>query len=133
MIPNTDDLTELEEVVLPSYTYGIDLVNKRINGFVDESQAMLQAVNKMLDTERYAFSIYSGQYGGEFERLIGKDMDFVISDLQRVVEDCLFADDRVQSINDFTINQTERDTLEASFVVVTDFGELSITREVTLV
>jgi len=58
----------------PTLTFKIE--NGRIRGKVDEKQAMAQAVNKILETERLIYPIYSDQYGNDLNDLIGKDMGY---------------------------------------------------------
>ena len=61
----------------PSKTYRLDRTAGRIIGSVDGLDAVIQAYEKMFDTERFAWVIYTADYGVEFENLIGHDMDFV--------------------------------------------------------
>ena len=77
------DIRNIEEVVLPSYTYQVK--NGRIHGYIDGLEAMRQAVEKILLTERFEWVIYSSNYGVELERLIGKPYDFVKADLERTI------------------------------------------------
>ena len=68
------DIRNIEEVVLPSYTYQVK--NGRIHGYIDGLEAMRQAVEKILLTERFEWVIYSSNYGVELERLIGKPVSY---------------------------------------------------------
>ena len=54
----------------PSKTYRI--VGDRIEGFCDGKQAVMQAIDLMLNTERWRHLIYSGDYGVELEELLGQ-------------------------------------------------------------
>ena len=54
------DIRNIEEVVLPSYTYQVK--NGRIHGYIDGLEAMRQAVEKILLTERFEWVIYSSNY-----------------------------------------------------------------------
>lgn len=132
MIPEQGtSIGSIEQVSMPSLTYRIDPVSKRIVGMVDERDALLQAVDKILNTERYAYVIYSSQYGAELERLVGKPMDFVMADLPRVIEAALLTDDRIQGIKDYTAEISGSDLI-ATFTVVSFDGELIYTTEVML-
>lgn len=65
MIPLTAVIQEGEKI--PSYTYKLD--DTRVRGYVDGSEAVKQAVYKILMTERYKYIIYGFNYGVELDRL----------------------------------------------------------------
>jgi len=126
------DLTNLEIENQPSRTYKLDFERKRIGGMIDNEQAIMQMVMKILSTERYAYVIYSSQYGVELDRLIGQDYDFIVSDLERTITEALTADDRVIDITDFQINKIGIDKMEVSFTVNTFDGSVDIETEVAI-
>lgn len=127
MLPESNvNLTELELNVQASKTYKLDLDKKRINGYVDDEDAIMQAVMKILNTERYAYVIYSSEYGVELERLIGADFDFVMSDLKRTITEAILADDRMISITDFSAEKSGLNSLQTSFVVNSIFGSRKV-------
>lgn len=117
---------ELTNETMPSYTYKLDLVNKRIYGHIDELQAIKQAIFKILNTERYLNVIYSANYGVELERFIGKNIDFIKSDLQRTLEEALKADDRINGISDFEILEFCGDKLLVRYTVNTILGDINL-------
>lgn len=134
MIPEQEiDLTNLEIENQPSRTYKLDFERKRIGGMIDNEQAIMQLVMKILYTERYAYVIYSSQYGVELDRLIGQEYDFIISDLERTITEALLADDRILSITDFTTEQTAIDRMTASFMINSVIGATNISTEVQIV
>ena len=134
MIPEPQvDLTNLEVVSQPSLTYKLDFERKRISGKIDNEEAIKQLVMKILYTERYAYVIYSSQYGVELDRLIGKDYDFIVSDLERTITEALLADDRILSITDFVAEQTAIDRMTATFTVNSIVGSVNINTEVIIV
>lgn len=133
MIPEqVIDLTNLEIENQPSRTYKLDFERKRIGGMIDNGQAIMQMVMKILYTERYAYVIYSSQYGVELDRMIGQDYDFIISDLERTITEALTADDRVIDITDFQTNKIGIDKMEVSFTVNTFDGSVDIETEVNI-
>lgn len=133
MIPEqTIDLTNLEIKNQPSRTYKLDLERKRTGGMIDNEQAIIQMVMKILSTERHAYVIYSSQYGVELDRLIGQDYDFTVSDLERTITEALTTDDRVIDITDFQINKIGIDKMEVSFTVNTFDGSVDIETEVAI-
>lgn len=133
MIPEqVIDLTNLEIENQPSRTYKLDFERKRIGGMIDNEQAIMQMVMKILYTERYAYVIYSSQYGVELDRMIGQDYDFIVSDLERTITEALTADDRVIDITDFQTNKIGIDKMEVSFTVNTFDGSVDIETEVAI-
>ena len=134
MIPEQQvDLTNLEVISQPSLTYKLDFERKRITGKIDDEEAIMQLVMKILYTERYAYVIYSSQYGVELDRLIGKDYDFIVSDLERTITEALLADDRILGITDFVAEQTAIDRMAVSFRVNSVVGATNISTEVQIV
>ena len=134
MIPEQQvDLTNLEVVSQPSLTYKLDFERKRISGKIDNEEAIMQMVMKILYTERYAYVIYSSQYGVELDRLIGQEYDFIVSDLERTITEALLADDRIISITDFVTEQVGIDRMTASFTVNSVIGSTNISTEVKIV
>lgn len=117
-------------VTTPTKTYKI--INGRIAGYTDGLDAMRQAIDKLLNTERFAYLIYSENYGVELEDLIGEQMDLVKSEIERVVTEAIETDDRVISVDNFLIINETIDALTISFDVATVFGNISIEREVAV-
>ena len=123
-----DILQDIDLELLPSKTYR--LVGNRILGTVDGPEAIKQAVDKILRTERYVYLIYNGDYGVELERFIGENFDFIKADLERTIEDALTADDRISGISDFEMEQTATNALGCKFTVNTIEGSYNQQQEV---
>lgn len=133
MIPTiNEDIIELETYDYPTRTYKLDLENKRIMGFIDDEEALSQAIRKVLYTERYDYVIYSHDYGVEFQQLIGKDLEYVKSDLLRIVEEAILVDNRMERIDDFKVEAIDINTLDLSFTVVSNQGKSEFSMEVTV-
>ena len=67
-LPTTGDDLDLISFVVetqPSYTHKLDTDSNRVRGMTDDQDAVLQAVYLILNVERYAFPIYSRNYGSE--------------------------------------------------------------------
>ena len=120
---------EIEQTTAPSLTYLVD--GNRILGQVDGLNAMVQAVQKVLNTELWSYVIYGDDYGVELDRLIGKEFDFVKSDLERTITSCLEVDDRFISLENFEIIEKGNDSLLVSFNVISTEGDFFITQEVS--
>lgn len=133
MIPNNDNYDEeldeefesdfiLEEE--PSLTYAMQVSDdiekdSTFLGTVDDEDAIKQAILKILNTERYDFEIYSWDYGIELQDLIGKQMTYVLSEIQQRVTDAVTADDRIDRIEDFSAVVIGKRNLYISFTAIT--------------
>lgn len=127
MIPENDDLVpDFEVVTQPSYTYKLDMQKARVKGFVDDKDAMPQAIYKILTTERYKHVIYSWDYGVELSDLFGQPIPYVYAELERRVTEALEQDDRIESVSDFQFDNVDR-SVAMSFTANTIFGAVEIT------
>lgn len=124
-----EELAELlaeadEDSVQPSKTYKIDFENGRLGGFIDDNEALKQAVHKALITARERFLIYTDEYGCELQDLIGSSVTkaFMQTEIPRVVEEALIYDDRISSIGEMTVT-SEGDAVYISFSLVGANGE----------
>ncbi len=134
MIPEQNaNLTILEEQIQSSRTYRLDLVRKRVTSMIDGRDAIIQAVRKILYTERYAYVIYGSQYGVELNRLIGQEYDFIVSDIKRTLTEALLMDNRIISLENFEMEKTGLDTMEVNFLVNSIEGEINFSTEVKIV
>ena len=125
MIPSTSTILtdEVEVITQPSKTYKMR-TNNVINGHCDGNEAMIQAVYKILNTERYDYIIYSWDYGIELCDLFGKPVDFVCLELQRRISEALLQDDRITSVTDFEFDTKRKRTVTANFTVHTIYGDV---------
>lgn len=114
----------------PSRTYRLDFDTGRVGGFVDELEAMRQAILKILQTERFSHLIYSWNYGIELNAILGKSFPVFSSEIRRVLREALLEDRRITGISDIVVSQTGRRTASVSFTAATVFGEVPIETEV---
>ena len=132
MIPETNDhkvLQELDFETDPSFTYHMLPEDQRIIGTTDGQEAMLQAIWKVLNTERYEYPIYSWNYGIELKDLYGKNMTYICPELERRIREALSADDRITSLDSFSFPYPERNAIYVQFVAHTIFGDAEIGKE----
>lgn len=106
----------------PGLTYYINKSTGHISSMVDGANSLTQAIYKALDTERYGYLIYGWTYGFDVEPFIGQDIDYVQTNLQLYIEDCLLQDDRIISIQNVTVTQTDIDSCLAKFDVESTEG-----------
>ena len=126
MIPSTNSIlsTELKVEKQGSKNYKMHIEHNKISGICDKLEAMHQVIYKILNTERYQHIIYSWNYGIELLDLYGEPRSFVCSEVQRRIIEALIQDDRINSVDNFEFDLTERKTIKVTFTVHTTFGEL---------
>ncbi len=117
---------------MPSKSYRMLIAEERVAGEIDGLEAVAQACYKALNTERYAYVIYSWNYGVELQDLFGKPLPYVYSELPRRIKECLLQDDRIESVTDFELSATGGDVL-CRFKVHTVFGEFEMEKGVTII
>ena len=133
MIPSVDILmTEITEVNAATKTYKINHMSKnefetkpdRISGYIDDLEAVKQAIYLILSTERYAHGIYSWDYGIELIDLFGKPAPYVMSELERRITEALVQDDRIIDVKDFEFEQNGK-MIHVTFSVISNVGNIS--------
>lgn len=126
MIPSTNNILsyDLEMETEPSVNYKMNIKQDIINRTVDELEAMKQVIYKILNTERYQYIIYSWNYGIELMDLFGMPVIYVIPELERRITEALIQDERIESVDDFEFDSSEKRTVKASFTVHTIFGDV---------
>lgn len=136
MIPetlNSDNLIDIEEFESPpSLTYRLDFKNRRIIGKVDDKEAVMQFIKKVLDTSKYAYTSYDWYYGNEILSLVGLPYDYIVAELPRIIDEALLVDDRILSIQNWSFNKTSVDSMHVLFLVRTIFGTLNYEMEVAI-
>lgn len=116
---------------VPWATHKLDIEGQRVAGMTDKREALRQAVYLILNVERYAYPIYSRNYGSELVDLIGQPMDYAMSEMKRRITDALMQDDRITGVDDWTF-ETGRKSVLVRFTVYTIYGELEATKEVEI-
>lgn len=115
----------------PSLSWYINKETNRIEGTVDGQAAVRQAVEIILNVERFRWQIYRPYSGMEWEGLIGQDPGYVGAELQRRLVDALTIDDRVTGISNYEYT-VDGNSLHATFTVNTVYGSFDESQEVTL-
>lgn len=114
------DLEINKEVMQPTKTYKIK--DNRILGFIDNIEALKQAISLILNTERYEYLIYSWNYGSEINGVIGKDKDIAESEFKRRIKEALLQDDRIRNVDNF-IFRYEEDSVLVEFTIFSIYGD----------
>lgn len=122
-LPESADygIHQAEAAEYPSSTYAVK--DGLICGVTDGIEAIRQAIDVILRTERYQYQIYTSNFGAELSGLAGKAPEYVMSTLKRRVTEALLMDRRIIAVEDFAFRQAD-ETLECRFDVKTVFGSI---------
>jgi Protein of unknown function (DUF2634) len=133
MIPvvNEDLVSDFEIEQEPSKTYKLHLEKGRISGYIDNLEAVKQAVYVNLNIERYEYLIYSWNIGVEFNDLYGQPLTFVLPEIKRRITEALTQDDRIQAVDAFSF-ETKKGKVHATFTVHSIFGNFESDRVVNI-
>lgn len=115
----------------PSLTWIADPVTHRLRGRGDNYEAVRQAVEVIVNVERFHWQIYSPNFGTDFTGLLGNEPGFVASELQRRLNDAFLPDSRILGISDFSYT-FDSGILTARVTVNTVFGPVKTSLEVRL-
>ena len=130
MLPELNAINQVDET-MPSYTYNINRNTNRISGYIDNKDAIVQAIYLILQTERYESVIYNWYYGAELDDLIGKNRNYVTSELRRMIREALLEDDRISEVTSFSFNFKD-DSVLVQFLVQTIIGDIQMEWEVNI-
>jgi hypothetical protein len=117
-------INENENREYPTETYLVDKSTGTIKKVGGGLEAMKQAIEIILDTERYQNQIYTSNFGRELKKLIGKPPEYVTSMLKRRIQEAFSSDKRILSVNDFLFDATDLGTLRCTFKVKTVYGTI---------
>lgn len=130
MLPELNAINQVDET-MPSYTYNINRNTNRISGYIDNKDAIVQAIYLILQTERYESVIYNWYYGAELDDLIGRNRNYVTSELRRMIREALLEDDRISEVTSFSFN-FKGDSVLVQFLVQTIIGDIQMEWEVNI-
>jgi len=115
----------------PTLTWIADPVTNRLRGRGDGWEAVRQAVEVIVNVERFKWQIYTPNFGTDYDGLLGNEPGYVASELQRRLEDAFLPDSRILGLKDF-IWSFDGTSLSAAFTVPTVFGDVPGSLEVPL-
>ena len=133
-IANNDDADDVltddfQEETLPTMTFKV--ADGRVIGVVDDYDAMVQAIDKIMRTERFVFPIYTEDYGNDLEDLVGADFAYIKVEAERMIDEALQADDRVTGVYVDDIYKLSDDSVQITGSVETIFGNVDFTKGVS--
>mgnify|MGYP000938709202 CR=1 FL=1 len=133
-IANNDDADDVltddfQEETLPTMTFKV--ADGRVIGVVDDYDAMVQAIDKIMRTERFVFPIYTEDYGNDLEDLVGADFEYIKVEAERMIDEALQADDSVSGVYVDDIYKLSNDSVQITGSVETIFGNVDFTKGVS--
>lgn len=115
----------------PSLTWIADPATNRLRGRGDNWEAVRQAVEVIVNVERFKWQIYTPNFGTDYDGLLGTEPGYAASELRRRLEDAFLPDNRILGIEEYSY--TFKDvSLTVSFTARTVFGSVPGSMEVTL-
>ena len=124
-------IENLEVETQPSKNYKMHIQDNFISGTCDGLEAMKQVIYKILNTERYMYSIYSWNYGVELSDLIGEPVSYVCAEAERRITEALTYDDRIDEVSNFKFDISDKHEVVCTFTVHTIFGDVESQKGVT--
>lgn len=133
MIPATnDDLQQdFEMAVLPSRTFKLHPSAEIIAGYVNDLEAVKQAIYLILNIERFEYLIHSWDIGVELADLIGKPISFCLPEIKRRITEALLQDDRITAVENFEFD-VNKGKVHTTFTVTTMFGTIETEKVVEI-
>ena len=122
----------LHHVEKPTRTFLIDWSSKQVAGMDEGLPAMRQAVEIILQNERFRWQIYSSDFGSELENLVGEERDYIESELPRRIEDAFSGDSRILTVENFVFTEKIPGELSCSFEGVESAFAVQAGREVRI-
>ncbi len=117
----------MKEQVFESKTYKVS--GDKIEGFVDELEALKQAIYKILSTEQYEYVIYSFDYGIPWKELVGQERAYVRAEMKRMIQEALLLDNRISDVDGFNF-AFAGDICRCTFNVASIYGNFEMETEV---
>ncbi|MBS7527843.1 DUF2634 domain-containing protein [Fusibacter paucivorans] len=130
MIPQSQ-LQNIEITTRSTSTWQLDLEAKKLGGRIEGIDAVRQMIYTVLNVERYRYAIHSWRFGVELDDLYGQSMDYIYPTIVQRITEALMMLDTIQSVDNFSFDR-KKEALILTFNVSTIYGDLNVTKEVTL-
>lgn len=115
----------------PSLTWIADPVTNRLRGRGNNWEAVQQAVEVIVNVERFKWQIYTPNFGTDYDGLLGTEPGYAASELRRRLEDAFLPDNRILGIKDYAYSFKDV-SLTVTFTALTVFGDVPGSMEVKL-
>ena len=114
---------------IPSKTYKLIVKedkNDRIIGYIDNLEAVKQAIYHILSVERYSYDIYSDNYGIELEQYTSRGIDYLKATIENTLQEALLIDLRIINVTVTDIITLQKDSVQVKFNVTSIYGDLQM-------
>ena len=114
---------------IPSKTYKLIVKedkNDRIIGYIDNLEAVKQAIYHILSVERYSYDIYSDNYGIELEQYTGRGIDYLKASIENTLQEALLIDLRIINVTVTDIITLQKDSVQVKFNATSIYGDLQM-------
>ncbi len=120
--PNTIDSQDIRGIYVNPETGKLTYMKQ------NDERYLRQVVQKILETERKRYYIYSSNYGTEFENLIEAQLprSLLISEIPRLIREAILVDPRFSRVDDINI-EFMNDEIHVSSTVVKSIDNENIT------
>lgn len=120
-----EELPIFKEYKIKFLTSELLLNEKGENIIVEKDEALKIWIWKVLQTSKNKYKIYSNNYGNSLETLVGKgySKEFINSEVNRYLEECLLANPYIKSIENINVN-FEGSKLTINVKTKTIYGEV---------
>lgn len=129
-LDDDEDIVQVDEEKTEPVDYEIDFTTGKLTGRIIRGlPAIEQWIRLALGTERYFYTQFSWDYGGELQDLIGRNYqeEYIHSEVKRMIADALSVNKDIDSISN--VNEVmDNDKMIVTFTVNTVYGS----REVSL-
>lgn len=128
-MPESYELKEREDFDYKTKTYLINYEQNKARGYIDEINACIQAIYKILCTEKGKYIIYSEDYGIQLDDLFGKSVQTAAAILEERIKEALIYDERINDVTNFSFATNRRGELSVKFTANTVYGDVGISKE----
>ena len=128
LIASSNNQTILDKYHVEFYNiyFDTEYYSDRIMGYVDNIDAVKQAIYHILMVERYSSLIYSDNYGVELNQYIGKGFDYLETTIEETLREALTYDLRIKNVVIDSIELVNKDTAHIKFTAFSIYGNLQM-------
>ena len=112
----------MDYIERPTNTFLLYWSSKQIAGMDSGLAAMRQAVEIILQNERFSWQIYDSNFGSELEELTGEEYDYIVSELPRRIEEAFSVDSRILAVENYAFKDAGGGKMVVTFDVLTVYG-----------
>ena len=119
---NEITIAGIERVSYPTTSYLVNTDSKYCFYSKDDFELMGQAIEILLQVERYQYPIFDSNIGIQTLDLVGQDLAYIINVLEQRIRSVLATDDRILGISNYRYEKDGKE-LSVYFTVNTIYGD----------